>query len=76
MHLKKVVLNPDRYPSQEYYPFNMELFQKTRSITLETPVTFFVGENGSGKSTLLEAITRKCGIYIWHVPAAFQRQPP
>jgi len=28
-------------------------------------VTFFVGENGSGKSTLLEAITRKCGIYIW-----------
>jgi predicted ATPase len=43
----------------------MELFQLTRSITLDTPVTFFVGENGSGKSTLVEAITRKCGIYIW-----------
>jgi predicted ATPase len=65
MHLKKVMLHPDRYPSQEHYPFNMKLFQKTRSIALETPVTYFVGENGSGKSTLLEAITRKCGIYIW-----------
>ena len=50
---------------QDNYPFNLELFQKTRSIALEAPVTFFVGENGSGKSTLLEAITRKCGIYIW-----------
>ncbi len=65
MHLKKVILNPEKYPTREHYPFNLELFQKTRSIPLETPVTFFVGENGSGKSTLLEAITRKCGIYIW-----------
>ena len=65
MHLKKVILNPDRYPSQDHYPFNQELFQKTRSIAFEAPVTFFAGENGSGKSTLLEAITRKCGIYIW-----------
>ena len=65
MHLRKIVLNPDKYPTQNHYPFDLELFQKTRQITLESPVTFFVGENGSGKSTLLEAITRKCGIYIW-----------
>jgi len=65
MHLKKVKLNPDQYPTRDHYPFNLDLFQQTRSIPLDTPVTFFVGENGSGKSTLVEAITRKCGIYIW-----------
>jgi predicted ATPase len=65
VHLKKVSLNPDKYPTRDHYPFNLELFQLTRSITLDIPVTFFVGENGSGKSTLVEAITRKCGIYIW-----------
>ena len=65
MHLKKITLHPERYPTQQHYPFNLDLFQKTRAIMLNAPVTFFVGENGSGKSTLLEAITRKCGIYIW-----------
>ena len=65
MHLKKVTLNPDKYPTRDHYPFNLELFQKSQSITFSSPVTFFVGENGSGKSTLLEAITHKCGIYIW-----------
>jgi predicted ATPase len=65
MHLKKITLHPDKYPSLEHYPFNLELFHKTPSIALQAPVTFFVGENGSGKSTLLEAVTRKCGIYIW-----------
>jgi predicted ATPase len=65
MHLKKVVLNPEKYPTRDHYPFNLDLFKKSQKITFESPVTFFVGENGSGKSTLLEAITRKCGIYIW-----------
>ena len=65
MHLKRVILDPEKHPTREHYPFNLDLFQKTRRITFKTPVTFFVGENGSGKSTLLEAITRKCGIYIW-----------
>jgi predicted ATPase len=65
MHLKKVTLHPEKYPTQGLYPFNLDLFQKTQAIILKAPVTFFVGENGSGKSTLLEAITRKCGIYIW-----------
>ena len=65
MHLNKVILNPDKFPTREHYPFNLELFQQTTNIPLDAPVTFFVGENGSGKSTLAEAITRKCGIYIW-----------
>jgi len=65
MHLTKVTLNPEKYPTLEHYPFNLDLFQKNQSIAFTSPVTFFIGENGSGKSTLLEAITRKCGIYIW-----------
>jgi predicted ATPase len=65
MHLKKVTLKPELYPTRDHYPFNLGLFQKSQSITFNSPVTFFVGENGSGKSTLLEAITHKCGIYIW-----------
>ncbi len=65
MHLKKVNLHPEKYPSRNHYPFNLELFSTTRSICFNAPVTFFVGENGSGKSTLLDAITRKCGIMMW-----------
>ncbi len=65
MHLKKVTLNPEAYPTRDHYPFNLDQFQKPQSISFEAPVTFFIGENGSGKSTLLEALTRKCGIYIW-----------
>ncbi len=65
MHLHRVRLHTDRYPTREHYPFNLSVFQATDSIRFETPVTFFVGENGTGKSTLLEAIARKCGIHIW-----------
>ena len=65
MHLKKVNLHPEKYPSRKFYPFNLDLFSTTTSIGFNSPVTFFVGENGSGKSTLLDAITRKCGIMMW-----------
>ncbi|MGN0163644.1 MAG: AAA family ATPase [Candidatus Ornithomonoglobus sp.] len=34
---------------------------KQKKLTLDRPVTFFVGENGSGKSTLLEAIAVQYG---------------
>jgi predicted ATPase len=65
MHLKNVSIHPDRYPTRQHYPFNLAIFQHPEQISLDTPVTIFVGENGSGKSTLLEAIARRCGIYIW-----------
>ena len=65
MHLKSVTLLSQKYPTTEHYPFNLPLFQQTKTIQLDTPVTFFVGENGTGKSTLLEAITHRCGIHIW-----------
>ncbi|MFC1867570.1 AAA family ATPase [Thermodesulfobacteriota bacterium] len=68
MHLKKVTLLPEKFPCKEYYPFNLNLFQKTGDIQFCSPVTFFIGENGTGKSTLIEAIALKCGIHIWCDP--------
>jgi len=65
MHLKKIFLFPERYPTKQYYPFSLEMFQQTSSIEFKSPVTFFVGENGTGKSTLLEALANRCGIHIW-----------
>ncbi len=65
MHLKNVTLFPEKYPTNEYYPFDVPVFEKTREIAFHSNITFFIGENGTGKSTLLEAIAHKCGIHIW-----------
>jgi hypothetical protein len=50
MHLKSVAIHPDRYPTQERYPFNLRVFHETRMLAFDSPVTMFVGENGTGKS--------------------------
>jgi len=68
MHITKVRINSDDYPTSRYYPFNIPALRETPILTFKKPVVFFVGENGSGKSTLLEAITRKCGVTIWDKP--------
>ncbi len=65
MYLKKLTISQEKFPTKEYYPFNLEIFNNTRGLDFESPVTIFTGENGTGKSTLLEALSRKCGIYIW-----------
>ncbi len=65
MHIRSVKLLSSKFPTQDAYPFNLPVFQKTRCLSFETPVTLFAGENGSGKSTLLQAISKACGIHIW-----------
>jgi predicted ATPase len=60
-----VIIDSDNYPTREHYPFNLETFQRTRSLAFNSPVTLFVGENGTGKSTMLRAICKKCGIHMW-----------
>jgi predicted ATPase len=65
MHLSRVILNPQKYPNLDQYPFNLSVLQKTPSLEFRKPVTFFVGENGSGKSTFLRALCLRCDIHIW-----------
>jgi len=64
-HVRRVSLATDRFPTDEHYPFHLDVVRKTASLDLEVPITVFVGENGSGKSTFLEALARSCGIHIW-----------
>lgn len=65
MHLNSVIIQQDRFPTTEAYPFNLPVLQCTRAVNLNFPITFFTGENGTGKSTLLKALCRKCRIHIW-----------
>jgi predicted ATPase len=45
----------------EHYPYNLPAFNGLSELSIDSAVTFFVGENGSGKSTLLEAIAKRAG---------------
>ena len=65
MHLEKVHIVQDRFPTLKYYPFDLDLLRKTTTLDFQTPVTFFVGENGTGKSTLLKAVAIRSGVNIW-----------
>ena len=65
MHLTRVTLLTDEFPTMDNYPFSLAIYQKTKQIALNAPVTFFIGENGTGKSTLLEAIAHRSGFHIW-----------
>ena len=55
IHLRRVVLRVSIEP-RTGLPFDLPAFAGRLDITLEAPVTIFVGENGSGKSTLLEGL--------------------
>ncbi len=74
-HISSVTLHHDKYPNGDHYPFSLPIFNHTRKLTFETPVTFFVGENGTGKSTLLEAIAIACNIHIWSRNDGVRFQP-
>jgi len=65
MHINKIRIHQNRFPTKDAYPFNISILQKTETLDLTTPVTVFTGENGTGKSTLLQAICRRCNIHIW-----------
>lgn len=56
----KLLKNNDNENYWNTLPFYKELVSG-RSISLDWPVTFFIGENGSGKSTLIEAIAVAMG---------------
>jgi predicted ATPase len=53
IHLRSISRRGD---GETGFPFTVPAIRTLNQLSLETPVTFFVGENGSGKSTLLEGI--------------------
>src|SRR5881394_4337276 len=53
VHLKSI---SRRGAEKGSFPFTVPAIRTLDQLSLQTPVTFFVGENGSGKSTLLEGI--------------------
>ncbi len=59
--LRGVYLVPERVPEGAGYPFSVPALSGL-SLSLSSPVTFFIGENGSGKSTLIEALAVVCGL--------------
>ena len=72
MHLKTVTLNPQLYPTTEHYPFNLDLFQKSQTITFNSPVTFFV-DNRSCRAPLDVYIDgARLGQVAANAKAAFQ----
>jgi len=73
-HLRSVTLLQERFPTKDYYPFTLPIFHQTRHLSLDSPVTLFVGENGAGKSTLLEALAHACGVHIWRMADVPRRQ--
>ncbi len=61
MYLQSLYTVPERLAAEpKEFPFTLP-FLRGLDLSLDRPMTFFVGENGSGKSTLLEAIADMCG---------------
>jgi predicted ATPase len=65
VYIQTIRLEPSHYPTREYYPFNLPVFQKPIALSFTAPVTFFIGENGCGKTTLLQALAIRSGVHIW-----------
>ena len=67
-HITSVTFQHEKYPTNSHYPFTLPVFNQTKQIVFDSPVTLFVGENGTGKSTLLDALARASDIHIWSKP--------
>ena len=55
-HLRSIAKNAPSSENAERFPFSVPVVRALEELSLDSAVTFFVGENGSGKSTILEGI--------------------
>ena len=62
MHLRSIQKTARAPEQRERFPFNVPIVRALNELSLDAPVTFFVGENGSGKSTILEGIAAAAGL--------------
>jgi len=56
MHLRAIRKGNAAPGQTEHFPFTVPVVRTLQELSVDAPVTFFVGENGSGKSTILEGI--------------------
>jgi predicted ATPase len=75
IYLNRVTILSEKFPVLDHYPFNMKIFQDSKTVPFKTPITFFMGENGTGKSTLLKALAHRCGIHIWESESNLRCRP-
>jgi predicted ATPase len=75
IYLNRVNILSEKFPVLDHYPFNMKIFQDSKTVPFKTSITFFMGENGTGKSTLLKALAHRCGIHIWESESNLRCQP-
>jgi predicted ATPase len=61
-HLRAIAKGATNPEHAERFPFNVPVVRALEELSLDAPVTFFVGENGSGKSTILEGIAAAAGL--------------
>ena len=62
LYLTKIILDREKIPDFSKYPFIIPVVKNFTELTLDSPVTFFIGENGIGKSTFIEAIAVNLGL--------------
>ncbi|HKW46483.1 MAG TPA: AAA family ATPase [Gemmatimonadaceae bacterium] len=61
-HLRTIAKLAAPSESADRFPFSVPVVRALDKLSLDAPVTFFVGENGSGKSTILEGIAAAAGL--------------
>jgi predicted ATPase len=61
-HLCRITKAKSSDDAAERFPFNVPVVRALETLSVDSAVTFFVGENGSGKSTILEGIAAAAGL--------------
>ncbi|MBP3294355.1 MAG: AAA family ATPase, partial [Clostridia bacterium] len=61
IYIRQINIDCDALREAGSYVAGLPFLRNWEPLTLDAPVTFFVGENGSGKSTLIEGIAVVAG---------------
>ena len=61
IYIHQIKIDVDALRESGSYVAGLPFLKNWETLTLDSPVTFFVGENGSGKSTLIEGIAVVAG---------------